>query len=278
MGTVAQHEGAARNDAAPDGVDIERPSAARLYDWLLGGHHNFAPDRALGRRLLRAEPNARMIVRENREFLGRAVRFLLEQGVRQFLDLGSGIPTQENVHQIAQRSAPGTRVVYVDNDASVVAHGRHILRGDPGAAAIQADMRRPDLVLNHPTTQELLDFSQPIGLLMVTVLHFIPDEDEPYAMVAHYRDAVPPGSFVAISHATHEAAPSAAAKVEQLYRSAARTAAHTRSHEEIVRLFAGFDIVEPGVVYLPLWRPDAAPAVKPEEAWFYAGVGRLDRR
>ncbi|GAA2036020.1 SAM-dependent methyltransferase [Catenulispora yoronensis] len=275
---MAENDSARRGGTVPAGVDIERSSVARLYDWLLGGSHNFASDRELGRRLVRAEPNARQIVRENRDFLGRSVRYLLDQGIRQFLDLGSGIPTQENVHQIVQKVAPGARVVYVDNDPSAVAHSRHILAGNPDAAAVHADMRHSGEVMGHPTTRGLLDFSRPIGLLMVTVLHFVPDADEPHAMVARYRDAVVPGSYLAISHATHEAAPRAAADVEQLYRSTARASAHTRSHEEISGFFAGFELVEPGLVYIPLWHPEGDPHPNPEQMWFYAGVGRLDQR
>ena len=262
-------------NAVPPGIDIERPSVARLYDFFLGGNHNFASDRELGRRLLTAEPNARSIVRANRDFLGRAVRHLLDQGVRQFLDLGSGIPTQENVHEIAHRRDPGSRVVYVDNDPAAVAHSRMILRDVPAAAVINEDLRNPEAVLAHQAVRDLLDFDQPIGVLMVTVLHFVPDADRPHELVARYRDALAPGSHLVVSHATSEAAPDAAAEVEKLYESS-RAAAHTRGHEEIAGFFAGFDLVEPGVVYLPLWRPQTPDLVEnPEEAWFYAGVGRL---
>lgn len=273
---MARESGDPLGSGLPDGVDSERSSVARLYDWLLGGRYNFASDRELGRRLIAAEPNARMIVRENRDFLGRAVRFLLSQGVRQFLDLGSGIPTQENVHQIAQRSAPGARVVYVDNDPSAVAHSRQILTGNPDAGVVLADMRDPAAVLGHPVTQALLDFDRPIGLLMVSVLHFIPATDDPFGMVERYGEAVAPGSYLTISHATHEASPGAAADVERLYASTARASAYTRSHAEITRFFAGSDLVEPGLVYLPLWHPRSPePPEHPERAWFYAGVGRL---
>jgi SAM-dependent methyltransferase len=259
-------------------MDAERPSVARLYDYLLGGRHNFASDRELGRRLLMAEPNARFIVRENRAFLGRAIRHLLEQGVRQFLDLGSGIPTQDNVHQIAQRLAPRSHVVYVDNDPSAVAHSSMLLSGDQDTGVIMEDLRNPEAVLGHPTVRGLIDLSRPVGLLMVTVLHFVPDSDDPVGVVGRYRDALSPGSFLVVSHATHEAQPDNAAAVEKLYQSSARSGAYTRSQEEIARFFAGFDLVEPGLVYLPLWRPDSPePPEHPERAWFYAGVGRLGR-
>src|ERR1700722_5510426 len=144
----------------PEGVETDRPSVARLYDFFLGGHHNYAADRELGRQLIQAEPNARMIVRENRDFLGRAVTYLLNCGVRQFLDLGSGIPTQENVHEIAQRGDPEARVIYVDNDPGVVAHSRHLLRGDPLATVINADLREPETVVRHPEVRRLIDLDR----------------------------------------------------------------------------------------------------------------------
>ena len=258
----------------PVGVAVERPSVARLYDYLLGGHHNFAADREMARKLLEAEPNARYIVAQNRAFLGRAVRFLLASGIRQFLDLGSGIPTQDNVHQIAQRGTPQSRVVYVDNDPVAVAHSKQILSGDGRAIVIQHDLREPAGILGHPEVTRLLDFREPVGVLMVTILHFVPDTDDPAGIIGRLTQDLAPGSHLVISHATHEAAPAAAANVERLY---ARTsaAAHTRSHEEIERFFAGFDLVEPGLVYLPLWRPDRTGAADhADRAWFYAGVGR----
>ena len=257
----------------PDWIETDRPSVARLYDYFLGGHHNFAADRELARKLLEAEPLARYIVAENRAFLGRAVRFLLGAGVRQFVDLGSGIPTQENVHEIARRGDPGARVVYVDNDPVAVAHSKHLLADDPLTTVIKADLRDADAVLAHPDVTALVDFSQPVGLLMVTVLHFVPDSDDPAGIVGRFASALAPGSFLAISHATHEAAPGTAAQVQDLYESTS-AAAHTRTHAEIARFFAGFDLVEPGLVYLPLWRPDGPPPEHPERAWFYAGVGR----
>ncbi|HXP18305.1 MAG TPA: SAM-dependent methyltransferase [Streptosporangiaceae bacterium] len=263
----------AEASAVPEGVETDRPSVARLYDFFLGGHHNFAADREMGRRLLAAEPNARHIVAENRAFLGRAVRFLLASGIRQFLDLGSGIPTQDNVHEIAQRGDPRARVIYVDNDPVAIAHSKQILSANPLAAAIREDLRQPEAIANHPDVRRLIDFSQPVGLLMVTVLHFVPDADDPADMVGRYVGALAPGSCVAISHATYEAAPKAAAQVEQIYTKTS-AAAQTRSHAQILRFFDGLDMVEPGLVYLPLWRPDGPVPDHPERAWFYAGVGR----
>jgi S-adenosyl methyltransferase len=258
---------------APDGVETDRPSVARLYDFFLGGHHNYAADRELGRRLLQVEPNARHIVKENRAFLGRAVSYLTQAGITQFIDLGSGIPTQENVHEIAQRGNAEARVIYVDNDAGVIAHSRHLLRGNPLVSIINADLRNPAAVVTHPEVGRLIDLSQPVGLLMVTVLHFVPDSQDPYGVVARFADALAPGSFLAISHATRDSAPDTATKVEELYQNAA-TSAHTRTAEEIGQFFTGFELVEPGLVYLPLWRHDGVVPEHPEQIWFYAGVGR----
>ncbi len=257
----------------PEGVETDRPSVARLYDFFLGGQHNYAADRELGRRLLQAEPNAKYIVAENRAFLGRAVRYLSDAGIRQFLDLGSGIPTQENVHEIAHRHDPEARVVYVDNDPGVVAHSKHLLRGNPLATVINADLRDPAAVLRHPEVRRLIDLDQPVGLLMVTVLHFIPDDADPQGVVARFAESLASGSYLAISHATHDSSPEAAAEVVDLYRNAT-SSAHTRTREEIARFFTGFELVDPGLVYLPLWRSDAELEEDPERAWFFAGVGR----
>jgi SAM-dependent methyltransferase len=254
-------------------METDRPSVARLYDFFLGGHHNYAADRELGRKLLQAEPNARHIVAENRAFLGRAVNYLTQAGIEQFIDLGSGIPTQENVHEIAQHGNSEARVIYVDNDPGVIAHSRHLLRGNPLVSIISADLRNPASIVAHPEVGRLIDFSQPIGLLMVTVLHFVPDTQDPHGIVSRFADALAPGSFLAISHATRDSRPDTADRVEQLYQSAA-TSAHTRTAEEIGRFFTGFELVEPGLVYLPLWRQDGQVPDHPEQAWFYAGLGR----
>jgi SAM-dependent methyltransferase len=256
---------------APEEVETDRPSVARLYDFFLGGHHNYAADRELGRQLILAEPNVRMIVRENRQFLRRAVRYLLDSGVHQFLDLGSGIPTQENVHEIAQRADPEARVVYVDNDQGVVAHSKHLLRGNPLASIVSGDVRDPVALLRHPEVRRLIDFRQPVGLLTINVLHFIADSHDPAGIVRRFAADLVPGSYLVISHA--DSTPSAAAKVEDLYKNATTTA-HTRSREEVSRFFDGFELVEPGLVYLPEWRPDGPLPADPGQAWLFAGVGR----
>lgn len=257
----------------PEGVEVDRPSIARVYDFLLGGHHNYAADRELARRILQAEPNARYVVAENRAFLGRVVNHLIQAGVSQFIDLGSGIPTQENVHEIAQRANPEARIVYVDNDATVIAHSKHLLRGNPLVTVINADMRKPTAILAHPEVGRLIDFSQPVGLLAMTVLHFVPDSQDAYGIVAAYAQALAPGSYLAISHATSEPLPDTAQKVEDLSKESATTA-YIRTAEEIGRFFTGFELVEPGLVYMPRWRHDGQVPDHPEQAWLYAGVGR----
>ena len=178
------------------------PNPARIYDYLLGGKDNFPADRQVAEQLLAIAPVARDVVEDNRAFLRRAVRVLTrEAGIRQFIDLGSGLPTQGNVHEIAQAIAPDARVVYVDNDAMVVTHSRALLAGN-NTVAIQADLREPDRILGHPEVRELIDFHQPIALLLMAILHFIPDDEDPLGIVARFRDALPTGSYLAISHGT----------------------------------------------------------------------------
>jgi S-adenosyl methyltransferase len=253
--------------------ETERPRIARLYDYLLGGPHNFAADREFARRLLRAEPNVRYIVAENRAFLGRAVKYLLSAGIDQFIDLGSGIPAQDNVHEIAYQVDPEARVVYVDNDPIVVAHGRHVLRDNAAAAVIEADLTDPSFVTGHPDVTRLIDFSRPVGLLMVAVLHFVPDSDDPAGAVGRFASSMAPGSHMVISHTTHDAVPGVAAEFCELYKSTSAPM-YTRTKAEILRLISDFELVEPGLVYLPSWRPEGKPPDNPQLAWWYAGVGR----
>jgi hypothetical protein len=255
----------------PDDVDVQVPSAARVYDFLLGGAHNFDVDRIVGRKVLEVQPNGRQIARSNRAFLSRAVRFLIDEGITQFLDLGSGIPTVGNVHEVAQRADPECRVVYVDYDAVAVAHSQLMLRGNERAAIVDADLRQPELVLDNPTVREFLDFDQPIGLLMVAVLHFVSDEKKPAEIVARYRAALPAGSYVALSHLTaDEMHDEAAAVVEAMKHS--RDPMYFRSYDEVVTLFDGLDVVEPGIVSAPSWRPDPG---EDNQAGVYVGVGQV---
>ncbi|GGS95603.1 hypothetical protein GCM10010156_62310 [Planobispora rosea] len=259
----------------PAGIDVSIPSTARIYDYMLGGKDNFAADREAAELVRAALPEAPVMARENRAFLGRAVRFLAEAGIRQFLDLGAGLPTQENVHQVAQRVDPKARVVYVDHDPIVLIHGRALLATDGTTAIVQGDMREPQAILEDPRLLELIDFGEPVAVLFVSVLHFITDAEDPHGIVASFRDRMAPGSYLVISHGSGGVRPEDEEKAQAVYDRATSQAAN-RSPEEIRRLFDGFDLVEPGLVPVASWRPDR----EPEDRWdgprldILAGVGR----
>ena len=259
----------------PPGVDVDQPSTARTYDYYLGGGHNFAADRQLGDQVMLAIPEVRDIARLNRDFLRRAVLFLVSSGVRQFLDLGSGIPTVGNVHEVAQQADEQVRVVYVDKEPVAVAHSRLLLDGNERATIVQADMCEPANVLQAAETQRLLDFEEPLGLLMVGVLHFVSDEQHPREIVAEYRDRLAAGSYLALSHVTADSRPEEAAAVVELYRRA-DDQLHPRTRAEVTELFTGFDLLEPGVVSTALWRPESPEELGPdaEHSEVYAGVAR----
>jgi hypothetical protein len=263
----------------PPGLDTTEANVARVYDYWVGGNHNFQADRDLARTLIALDPNIRATMRENRAFLGRAVRFLAGQaGIRQFLDIGSGIPTENNVHQVAQEAAPGSRVVYVDNDDVAVAHSRLILTGNPDAAVIQADLREPAKILADPETQLTLDFTQPVALFLVAVLHFIPDDSEAENIVATLRDALAPGSYLVICHACRDEQPSLATSFATVYNSRVPAQLAMRTRDQITRLCDGFTFLEPGLVWIPQWRPES-PADVPEDPskyWGLVGVARYD--
>jgi S-adenosyl methyltransferase len=263
-------------DWVPPEVDTKRANVARVYDYWLGGTHNFLTDQDLARALIAVEPNFRAMARANRAFLGRAVRFLAGQGIRQFLDIGSGIPTEGNVHEVAQHAAPGAHVVYADIDPVAVAHSKAILAGNPDAAIIQADLREPEKILAQHAVRRLIDASQPTGLLLVSVLHFIADAEDPWQIVATLRDALAAGSYLVLCHATDETKPGVAHAFEKVYNSSVATQAHFRSRAQILRLFDGFGLVDPGLVFMPQWRPDS-PADLPDDPSQYlglAGVGQ----
>ena len=260
----------------PPGVDAQRANVARVYDYWLGGSHNFLADQDLGRAIAAVEPNVRAIARANRAFVGRAVRYLAAAGVRQFLDIGSGIPTRGNVHEVAQQADPGARVAYVDTDPVVIAHSKAILAGNENATIIDADLRDPEKILGHPAAERLIDFGQPVGLLIVAILHFIGDTEDPWRLVATLRDALAPGSYLVLSHATNESKPTVAQAAEKVYNSSVATHVQLRSQAEIRRFFDGFDLIDPGLVYVPLWRPDSSADVPsdPTQFWGLVGVGR----
>jgi hypothetical protein len=263
----------------PPEIDTSKANIARVYDYWLGGSHNFRADQDAARTMIAMEPNIRAIMRANRAFLGRAVRYLArEAGIRQFLDIGSGIPTEQNVHEVAQAAAPGSRVVYVDNDEVAVAHSRLMLEDHPDATVIQADLREPTKILADPETQLLIDFTQPVALLLVAVLHFVPDAARPAEIVATLRDAVVPGSYVVICHSCRDAKPDTADSAAALYNSRVAAQVSVRTRAEIAALFDGFTLVEPGLVWIPEWRPDSPADVPedPQQFWALVGVGRRD--
>jgi hypothetical protein len=234
----------------PADVDTSVPSPARVYDVHLDGAHNFAVDRAAAAQVRQYMPELPLILQENRAFLRRAVRLLVDAGITQFLDLGSGIPTVGNVHEVAQAANPECRIVYVDIDPVAVAHSNAILAGNPNALAVRGDLRLPETILTNPRTRDLLDVSRPIGVLMFAVLHFVDDVDDPARIVAHYRNAVVPGSYVAISHASLEgSSPDRAGAATEEYTKRVADF-YMRGRRQITRFFDGLQLVDPGVVYL----------------------------
>ncbi len=256
----------------PPGIDTTRANVARIYDYLLGGTHNFLADQDVGRMIIAVEPNSRAIGQANRAFLGRAVRCLAAAGIRQFLDIGSGIPTQGNVHEVAQQAAPDARIVYADIDPVAIAHSRAILAGNRNAAVIGADLREPGKILAAEDTRRLIDFSQPVGLMLLAVLHFIGDADDPWQLVATLRDALAPGSYLVISHGTDEGRPEVAKAAEKVYQRGVSANIHMRPRADILRFFTGFDLLEPGLVEIPYWRPDEAADVSARPGRFWGGL------
>ena len=259
------------------GIDVNVANAARIYDYFLGGKDNFAVDRDAGDRVLAAAPEVRSTLRANRSFLGRVVRHLAgEGGIDQFVDLGAGLPTQENVHQVAQGVNPNARVVYVDHDPVVLAHGRALLATDNTTTVIQADLRTPDEVLNNPELRQLIDLSRPVAVFMMAVLHFVSTDAD--AFVAGYHDAMAPGSFLALSLGTTDGVdPQKIAKAQEIYSTASSQLTY-RSRTQIEKLFDGFSLIEPGLVRLPEWRPISELQARAERVgaeWMLGGVGRL---
>ncbi|WP_324194286.1 SAM-dependent methyltransferase [Nocardia blacklockiae] len=260
---------------APEGVDMTRASPARMYDALLGGSHNFEVDRFAAEAGTSLVPDLPRLALSNRAFLRRAVRFLADQGIRQFLDVGSGIPTAGNVHEVAQAIDPDIRVLYVDIDPVAVTHARTILVGNERADAIQADLRKPDELLTRAEDSGLIDFAQPVGLLLVAVLHLLQDDERPAEMVAALREAVLPGSYVAISHLTSAQRPEDAARLGDHSANQSRVGIRFRDRAAISAMFTGWELVEPGVVELPQWRPESARDLHeaPGRSLGLAGVG-----
>ncbi|GAA4612211.1 SAM-dependent methyltransferase [Actinoallomurus liliacearum] len=258
------------HEQAPPGIDVRTPSPARIYDVFLGGKDNYAADRAAAQVAIEAGPDIPRAARENRAYLGRAVRFAVESGIRQFIDLGTGLPTQGNVHEAAQSLAPDARVVYVDNDPIVLAHARALLPPSKTTTVIQADFREPAAILDHPKTRSLIDFEQPVAVLMLAVLHFAAD-DEVRASIATFREVMAPGSLLILSHSTTEGHPETGDQAAGAWKNATARL-QSRTQKEIEALFDGFDLLDPGVVWVPQWRPD--PGAEDGTRWMYAGVAR----
>ena len=240
----------------PDGVDITTPNAARVYDYALGGFHNFQVDREFAIEAEKAWPGLTRLAHANRAYLGRAVQYLADAGVRQFLDVGSGIPTLGNVHEVAQATVADAKVVYVDIDPVAVAHSRHILADNPAATAINGDLRKPQAILEHPEVQELLDFSQPVALLLMAVLHFVPDADDPGVVIRAFDEATVAGSYIAVSHGLRsEQKADSQDQVTNLYRRTP-TSVTLRPAEAVAALLRGWEPVPPGLVPITEWHPE----------------------
>ncbi|MFD6394580.1 SAM-dependent methyltransferase [Nocardia sp. NPDC055029] len=263
---------------APEGVDMQHPSPARMYDALLGGSHNFAVDRMAAEMGTKLVPDLPRLALSNRAFLRRAVRFMLDAGIRQFLDIGSGIPTAGNVHEIVHEIDPEARVLYVDIDPVAVAHSRTILRGRERAGAIEADLRKSDELIAAVRETGLIDFDEPVGLLLIAVLHLVQDEDDPAGKVAALREVVAPGSFIAISHLTSAMRPEDAGKLGEHSANETKVGIRFRSEDAIVSMFQGWGMVSPGVVALPAWRPESErdQHEKPGRSLGLGGVARKE--
>ena len=261
----------------PDGIALDKPNPARIYDYNLGGHHNLEVDRIVAEQINAVCPDMALNAHANRAFLRRAVQFFVSQGIEQFLDVGSGLPTVGNVHEIVQRGNPAAHVVYVDIDPTAVTHANAILADNPNATAIQADARQPDRILGHTEVKRLLDFRRPMGILFLAVLHFVVDDEEATRAVHTLRDAAAPGSYLAISHLSFDEVPRET--IEQFQRLGAGSAipSKARSRAEILPLFDELEWVEPGLVRVPAWRPEGPDDVfldRPERVLGWAGVGR----
>jgi SAM-dependent methyltransferase len=258
-------------------IDTSRPHPARMYDFYLGGKDNYAVDQEAAREILRAVPEVRDMARENRAFLQRAVRFLVGQAeIRQIIDIGTGIPAAGNVHEVARETAPDVRVVYVDNDPIVHVHASALLTGTGSTRIVLADLREPETILAHPGVRELIDFSQPVALLLVAIMHFISDNEHPERIIASLRDALPPGSYLVLSHGTADFhSQDAVSHGTKVYQRATAPLV-LRSHAQVTAFFDGFDLVEPGLVQVPLWRSDGKRPRLRDLAGIgiYGGVGQ----
>ncbi|MFK4542271.1 hypothetical protein RKD29_001867 [Streptomyces tendae] len=259
------------------GIDTSKPHPARMYDWYLGGKDNYPVDEAMGRQMLTLDPRVPVMARVNRAFMHRATRWLAGHGVRQFLDVGTGIPTEPNLHQVAQEIAPDARVVYCDNDPIVLAHAAALLRGTPEGETeyLQADVRDPDAVLEG--ARKILDFDRPVALSLVALLHFVPDQDGAHDLVRRLLDALPAGSHLVMTHATADFTPEESRAATEKLRAAGVTLA-LRSREEFTRFFTGLDLVEPGIEVPHLWHPELGDPVAGQDDGVIPGYAAVARK
>ncbi|KNE79998.1 MULTISPECIES: SAM-dependent methyltransferase [Streptomyces] len=262
-------------NAAPAGIDTSVAHSARMYDYWLGGSSNFEADRELGKAFETAIPSIRTMARENRRFLGRAIRQMAgEGGIRQFLDIGTGVPAAGDTHSVTEIVAPDSRVVCVDNDPIVQAHAKALMEKSPEGRTVyvQADLRKPGELLAHPEVAGHLDFERPVGLLLVAVLMLLKDQDRPWATVAALLDAMPPGSQVAITHPTQDFNPEAMSEVVEAAARGQMTLV-PRTRAQVSEFFGDWELLEPGVVPVMGWRPEEPPA-DPRAAYYWGGVAR----
>jgi hypothetical protein len=273
VGVAGQEAGSARL-----GIDTTKPHPARMYDYLLGGKNNFAVDRETAEQALRSWGTVRTAARENRAFLGRAVRYLVaEAGIRQFLDIGTGLPSANNVHEVAQGIAPSCRIVYVDNDPIVLAHARALLTSSPEGktAYIEANVREPEKILQDAATQKILDFTKPVALMLVAILHFVPDEWEPQRVIKTLLDALPSGSYLVASHVSDEHDPDTLAGAGRAYEERGLVGQIRTADEFAELVFRGLEMVDPGICLVSEWRPQGTgPRPLASEVNTYGGVAR----
>ena len=271
---MTQDHGSASRVAQP-GVNINVPHSARIYDYWLGGKDNFAVDRAVGEAIIQAIPGMRYMAGENRKFVHRAARDLVaKEGIRQFLDIGTGIPARPNLHEIAQELAPETRVVYVDNDPIVLVHARALMISTEEGRSeyVSADIRHPESILTERVLAETLDLTKPVGLTLIAILMLLSDEEDPWSLVDQLREAMPSGSILAITHPTADFNPEAVDRAVAAATGAGMTFV-ARTCEQVQRFFGDWEMLEPGLVPVSGWRPDG-PVDTPEAAYYWAGVAR----
>jgi hypothetical protein len=265
----------------PAGVNTDIPTPARIYDYMLRGHNYFDRDAQAAEQILAAVPEVRDAAWSNRGFHQRAAKYIADHGVRQFIDVGSGLPTVGNTHEVVQKIVPDVTVIYVDNDPMVELHSQDILVGEESIAAIAGDLRDPDSILSHPTTRDLIDFSQPVGLLLTGVMMFVSDESRPHDLVRQYLDAIPAGSYLSLSHLTDDQKPPARAAAFRAAFDTATEHLYFRSKAEVAQFFDGLELVapyrgaEPGLTFTGVWgAEDVAAADTDGSRWLYCGVAR----